>query len=74
MVIDGIMVHDLFMVDGLCDDLCMELVCIVIYDNLGVILQNLYLIYLLFYAFMFHALNGLLKNFESQNDLKLIKF
>ena len=63
MVIDGIMVHDFFMVDGLCDDLCMELVCIVIYDNLGVILLNLYLICLLLYAFMFHALNGLLKKF-----------
>ena len=43
LVIDGIMVHDLFMVDGLCDDLYMELTCIMIYNNLGVILLNLYL-------------------------------
>ena len=43
LVIDGMMVHYLFMVDGLYDDLCMKLVCIMIYDNLGVILLNLYL-------------------------------
>ena len=42
LVIDGIMVHDHFMVDGLCD-LCMKLVCIMIYNNFGVILLNLYL-------------------------------
>ena len=42
LVIDGMMVHDLFMVDGLCDDLCIELVCMMIYDNMGVILLNLY--------------------------------
>ena len=38
LVINGIMVHDI-----LCDDLCMELACIMIYNNLGVILLNLYL-------------------------------
>ena len=27
LVIDRMMVHDLFMVDGLCDDLYMELAC-----------------------------------------------
>ena len=43
LVIDVIMVHDLFMVDGLCDDFYMELACIMIYNNLGVILLNLYL-------------------------------
>ena len=43
LVIDRIMVHDLFIVDGLCDDLCMELVCMTIYDHLGLILLNLHL-------------------------------
>ena len=43
LVIDRLMVHNHFMVDGLCDDLYMELACIMIYNNLGVILLNLYL-------------------------------
>ena len=43
LVIDVIMVHDLFMVDGLCDDFYMELACIMIFNYLGLILLNLYL-------------------------------
>ena len=37
------MVHDLFMVNELYDDLCIKSVCMMIYDNLEMILLNLYL-------------------------------
>ena len=42
LVIDEIIIHDLFMVDELCDDLYMELACIMIYNNLiTILLKNI---------------------------------
>ena len=51
--------------------------CILNYDFFFVwhhyLIRLIYLICLVSYEFMFHALNGLLKSFESQNDLKSSK-
>ena len=49
-----------------------SLICLFFY---GFMLYELNrLICLLLYGFMFHELCGLLKNFESQNDLKIDQF
>lgn len=44
------------------------------YVNVWLIWLFLSFIWWMIYVFMFYAFNGLLKNFELQNDLKLIKF